>query len=122
MPPVMGAAAFLMIEYVNMPYSQLITYAAMPALMSYIALVYIVATLRSNENELTRRLPRTDPEQTASFLLKNYKQSFNYNYLSICHKIWIRLDKKCSGDFAFIICAVLALIYIVFNPPCCSIS
>lgn len=42
MPPVMGAAAFLMIEYVNMPYSQLITHAFLPALISYIALVYIV--------------------------------------------------------------------------------
>ncbi|TNH06292.1 TRAP transporter permease, partial [Testudinibacter sp. TR-2022] len=42
MPPVMGAAAFLMIEYVNMPYSQLITHAFLPAIISYIALVYIV--------------------------------------------------------------------------------
>lgn len=42
MPPVMGAAAFLMIEYVNLPYSQLITHAFLPAFISYIALVYIV--------------------------------------------------------------------------------
>ncbi len=42
MPPVMGAAAFLMIEYVNMPYSELIMHAFLPALISYIALVYIV--------------------------------------------------------------------------------
>ncbi len=42
MPPVMGAAAFLMIEYVNMPYQQLITHAFLPAFISYIALVYIV--------------------------------------------------------------------------------
>ncbi|MBE2894163.1 TRAP transporter permease [Spirabiliibacterium falconis] len=42
MPPVMGAAAFLMIEYVNMPYNQLITHAFLPAVISYIALVYIV--------------------------------------------------------------------------------
>lgn len=42
MPPVMGAAAFLMIEYINMPYSQLITHAFLPAVISYIALVYIV--------------------------------------------------------------------------------
>ena len=42
MPPVMGAAAFLMIEYVNMPYNELIIHAFLPAVISYIALVYIV--------------------------------------------------------------------------------
>ncbi|BBB29866.1 TRAP transporter permease [Neptunomonas japonica] len=42
MPPVMGAAAFLMVEYVGISYVQVITHAFLPALISYIALVYIV--------------------------------------------------------------------------------
>ena len=42
MPPVMGAAAFLMVEYVGIPYTQIIKHAILPALMSYIALFYIV--------------------------------------------------------------------------------
>lgn len=42
MPPVMGAAAFLMIEYVGIPYTQIITHAVLPAAISYIALFYIV--------------------------------------------------------------------------------
>jgi TRAP transporter 4TM/12TM fusion protein len=42
MPPVMGAAAFLMVEYVGIPYTQVIKHAFLPALISYIALVYIV--------------------------------------------------------------------------------
>ncbi|HUX26122.1 MAG TPA: TRAP transporter permease [Burkholderiales bacterium] len=41
MPPVMGAAAFLMAEYVGVPYTEIIKNAALPALMSYIALFYI---------------------------------------------------------------------------------
>ena len=41
-PPVMGAAAFLMIEYVGIPYMQVIKHAFLPAIISYIALVYIV--------------------------------------------------------------------------------
>jgi len=41
-PPVMGAAAFLMIEYVGIPYMQVIQHAFLPAVISYIALVYIV--------------------------------------------------------------------------------
>ncbi|EPC01058.1 C4-dicarboxylate ABC transporter [Litchfieldella anticariensis FP35 = DSM 16096] len=42
MPPVMGAAAFLMVEYVGIPYIEVIKHAFLPALISYIALVYIV--------------------------------------------------------------------------------
>jgi TRAP transporter 4TM/12TM fusion protein len=41
-PPVMGAAAFLMVEYVGIPYTDVIRHAFLPALISYIALVYIV--------------------------------------------------------------------------------
>ena len=42
MPPVMGAAAFLMVEYVGIPYSDIIRHAFIPAVISYIALFYIV--------------------------------------------------------------------------------
>jgi TRAP transporter 4TM/12TM fusion protein len=42
MPPVMGAAAFLMVEYVGISYLEVITHAFLPAVISYIALLYIV--------------------------------------------------------------------------------
>ncbi|MBS3647190.1 TRAP transporter permease [Pseudaminobacter sp. 19-2017] len=42
MPPVMGAAAFLMVEYVGIPYSEIVKHALLPALFSYFALLYIV--------------------------------------------------------------------------------
>ena len=42
MPPVMGAAAFLMVEYVGIPYFDVVKHAILPAAISYIALVYIV--------------------------------------------------------------------------------
>jgi len=41
-PPVMGAAAFLMAEFTGVPYTDLLKHALVPALISYIALVYIV--------------------------------------------------------------------------------
>ncbi|MEE8454375.1 MAG: TRAP transporter fused permease subunit, partial [Limibaculum sp.] len=41
-PPVMGAAAFLIAEFTGVPYTELIKIALLPALVSYIALVYIV--------------------------------------------------------------------------------
>src|SRR5687768_12797000 len=42
MPPVMGAAAFLMVEYVGIAYSEICKHAFLPALLSYISLFYIV--------------------------------------------------------------------------------
>ena len=41
MPPVMGAAAFLMAEYVGVSYAEICRNAALPAAISYIALFYI---------------------------------------------------------------------------------
>ena len=41
-PPIMGAAAFLMVEYVGVSYVEVIKHAFLPAIISYIALVYIV--------------------------------------------------------------------------------
>lgn len=42
MPPVMGAAAFLMVEYVGISYGEVVKHAFIPAIISYIALLYIV--------------------------------------------------------------------------------
>ena len=42
MPPVMGAAAFLMVEYVGISYSDIVKHAMLPATLSYIGLLYIV--------------------------------------------------------------------------------
>ena len=41
-PPIMGAAAFLMIEYVGISYLEVVKHAILPSIISYIALVYIV--------------------------------------------------------------------------------
>jgi TRAP transporter 4TM/12TM fusion protein len=56
MPPVMGAAAFLMVEYVGIPYSEIIKHAALPAVISYVALFYIVhlEALKHDLKPLTR--------------------------------------------------------------------
>ncbi|MBV9956617.1 MAG: TRAP transporter permease [Pseudolabrys sp.] len=42
MPPVMGAAAFLMAEYVGISYAEVVKHAFLPAIITYGALFYIV--------------------------------------------------------------------------------
>ncbi|HLT00655.1 MAG TPA: TRAP transporter permease [Geminicoccaceae bacterium] len=61
MPPVMGAAAFLMVEYVGIPYVEVIKHAFIPAIISYIALFYIVhlEALKAGMQGLPRRRQTT---------------------------------------------------------------
>lgn len=59
-PPVMGAAAFLIAEFTGITYTEIIRHAIVPALVSYIALFYIVH-LEAMKLKLVG-IPR--PEQT----------------------------------------------------------
>lgn len=61
MPPVMGAAAFLMVEYVGIPYIEVIKHAFLPAIISYIALLYMVhlEALKSGMQALKKPIKRT---------------------------------------------------------------
>jgi TRAP transporter 4TM/12TM fusion protein len=57
----MGAAAFLMVEYVGIPYADIVKHAILPATLSYIGLFYIVhlEALKLGMNPVINRTPRT---------------------------------------------------------------
>ena len=57
MPPVMGAAAFLMVEYVGIPYIEVIKHALLPAVLAYVGLFYLVhlESLKEGLEGLPRR-------------------------------------------------------------------
>ena len=62
MPPVMGAAAFLMAEVLQVPYAEVLVAATIPALLYYLALFFQVdleAAKRGIHGENARDLPRT---------------------------------------------------------------
>ena len=69
-PPIMGAAAFLMIEYVGVSYIEVIKHAFLPALISYIALVYIVhlEAMKADMKGLPRRRPSNLVRSLITFL------------------------------------------------------
>ncbi|MFW5329326.1 TRAP transporter permease [Hydrogenophaga sp. ZJX-1] len=71
MPPVMGAAAFLMVEYVGIPYIEVMKHAFLPAIISYIALLYIVhlEALKANMVGLPRRGTATAGQRLMSFAM-----------------------------------------------------
>ena len=69
MPPVMGAAAFLMVEYVGIPYIEVMKHAFLPAIISYMALFYIVhlEALKADMVGLPRRNTGTASARLLSF-------------------------------------------------------
>ncbi len=71
MPPVMGAAAFLMVEYVGIPYIEVMKHAFLPAIISYIALFYIVhlEALKANMEGLPRRGHSTAAQRLVAMLM-----------------------------------------------------
>jgi len=68
-PPIMGAAAFLMVEYVGISYVEVIKAALLPALISYIALLYIVhlEACKAGMTGLRRRYKPTLAQSLLSF-------------------------------------------------------
>lgn len=68
-PPIMGAAAFLMVEYVGISYVEVIKAALLPALISYIALLYIVhlEACKAGMSGLPRRYKPTMAQSLLSF-------------------------------------------------------
>jgi TRAP transporter 4TM/12TM fusion protein len=73
-PPIMGAVAFLMVEYVGISYLEVIKHAALPALISYIALVYIVH-LEAMKADM-RGLPKRATTATAAQKLISFLATF----------------------------------------------
>lgn len=71
MPPVMGAAAFLMVEYVGIPYQDIVKHAFLPAFISYVALFYIthLEALKLGMQPMIARAPRPLAERARRWAL-----------------------------------------------------
>jgi TRAP transporter 4TM/12TM fusion protein len=71
MPPVMGAAAFLMVEFIGIPYLEVIKHAFIPAVISYIALVYIV-----HLEALKKGMPALGESKSFSMMIAKFLMGF----------------------------------------------
>ncbi|MBJ7552662.1 TRAP transporter permease [Marinomonas ostreistagni] len=122
MPPVMGAAAFLMVEYVGISYLDVIKHAFLPAVISYIGLVYIVhlEALKANMQGIAK------PNSRVS--LANKLAAFIFGFLSLCvlsAVVYYGLGwvKNITGDdsvfvvSALVIAAYVGLLYIGSRKP-----
>ena len=73
-PPVMGAAAFLIAEFTGVEYTTLLKHALIPAIVSYIALVYIVHLEACKMN--LKGLPRHPTTKTLAAKLIGFLTGF----------------------------------------------
>jgi TRAP transporter 4TM/12TM fusion protein len=67
MPPVMGAAAFIIAEFLGLAYTDVIIAAAIPAIVSYLGLLYIVH-LESKKLGLKGEDPNKLPPKLKTFI------------------------------------------------------
>ncbi len=112
MPPVMGAAAFLMVEYVGISYLEVITHAFLPAVISYIALLYIVH-LEALKNEM-EGLPKPGVQKTAMARIAGALIPM-LSILILCGVVYYGIQgiKMVTGDFVgWILALVVFVIYI----------
>ena len=107
MPPIMGAAAFLMADYVQLPYSQIVLKAILPAVL-YFAGIFIAVHLEARKSGLRglRRdeLPKLRP------LLKQV-----YLLLPLALLIYLVSSSTRSIQYAAAIAIVAAIFVSIFN-------
>ncbi|MEE0840148.1 MAG: TRAP transporter fused permease subunit, partial [Acutalibacteraceae bacterium] len=107
MPPIMGAAAFLMAETVGVPYSNIVVRAILPAVL-YFAGVFITVHLEAKKEGLRgltkEELPRLKPLLKQTYLL-----------LPLILLIYLVGTSKRSIAYAAAIAIVVAIIVSLFN-------
>ncbi|MBR2027510.1 MAG: TRAP transporter fused permease subunit, partial [Oscillospiraceae bacterium] len=107
MPPIMGAAAFLMADYVGVPYSNIVVRAILPAML-YFAGIFISVHLEAKKEGL-RGLTR---EELPKFL-PLLKQS--YLLLPLIILIYLVGTSQRSIQYAAAIAIVVAIVVSIFN-------
>jgi TRAP transporter 4TM/12TM fusion protein len=111
-PPVMGAAAFLMIEFVGISYIEVIQHAFLPAIIAYIALVYIVHLEACKAGLKGLEKPQTNTFLGSLFVYATVIVGIIVTS-AICYYFFGWL-KDAGGDFTFWIASLIILIVYVF--------
>ncbi|OEY66978.1 TRAP transporter permease [Marinobacter sp. X15-166B] len=110
-PPIMGAAAFLMVEYVGIPYIEVIKHAILPALISYVALIYIVHLEACKLN--MQGVERVQAPTLAQRMLTWVVLLIGLSVLTLAVYYGIGWTKALLGDAAmWVLGPILLLIYI----------
>jgi TRAP transporter 4TM/12TM fusion protein len=115
-PPVMGAAAFLIAEFTGISYTDILRHALVPALVSYIALVYIVHLEAMKMN--LKGLPKPPSNKTFANKLIGFLGGFiGIALLGMIVYFGLGWIKDVIPDYAFFIVTVgcaAAYLYLIW--------
>lgn len=115
MPPVMGAAAFLMVEYIGISYSEVIKSAFLPALISYISLIFIVHLEAKKMG--VKGIP--DDSKAVSLLLKFTKFIIGFLVMSVLSYLiyfsisWVKDVFQDSAIYIILASVAVSYFYII---------
>ncbi len=123
MPPVMGAAAFLMVEYVGIPYIEVIKAAFLPAVISYIALLYIVHLEALKQGMTALPKPVTAAKTLVQKLISTFLGFAIFG--ALCYGIYFGIGwtRGAFGDAAgsiltvAVLAAYVGLVYVASKKP-----
>ncbi|GAB3684841.1 TRAP transporter permease [Salinisphaera aquimarina] len=107
MPPIMGAAAFIMASFINIPYSQLIIYAIVPAVLTYLGLLYVVHLEALKLN--LKGLPRSELPPFWPTFIKGVHYLIPVAFL-LYELMWVQLTPERSALNATVVLAGLILV------------
>ena len=107
MPPIMGAAAFIIAEILGITYFQVITHALIPAVITYLALFFI-AHIEAHKHGLTRMESQDIPKLWPTFL------SGVHYLIPILILIYLLIVERWTAGSA-VFYSILALIVIIMG-------
>ena len=106
MPPIMGAAAFIMAELLGISYLQVVTHAILPAIISYIALFYI------SHLESVKLGIKGLPEKDIPPLGKTFIEGIHY-LIPIAVLVYLLLIKNWTASSAVFYSIISLLVVII---------
>ena len=106
MPPIMGAAAFIMAELLGISYLQVVTHAILPAIISYIALFYI------SHLESVKLGIKGLPEKDIPPLGKTFIEGIHY-LIPIAALVYLLLIKNWTASSAVFYSIISLLVVII---------
>ncbi|WP_025209445.1 TRAP transporter permease [Hippea sp. KM1] len=107
MPPIMGAAAFIIAEYVNVPYIAVVKAAFIPALVAYITLFY-VSHLEASKLGL-KGLPKEELPKAKEVLKNGFHYLIPITWLVI--ELMVLRHSPAMSAFRTIIILVFVILY-----------
>ena len=107
MPPIMGAAAFLMAEYMGIPYGQVALKAILPAVL-YFTGIYIAVHLEAKKLGL-KGIPRNELPRLLELLPRVYL------LLPLVVLVWLVATNKRTMQFSAAVAIVITILVGLFN-------